>query len=42
MIIGSISGGYAPSLFGVDGLMISLLTSTAGGLRGIWIAYRFS
>ena len=41
MVAGSIAGGYAPSLFGVDGLMTSLLGSTAGGLLGIWIAYRF-
>jgi hypothetical protein len=40
MVAGSIAGGYAPSLFGVDGFMTSLLGSTAGGLLGIWIAYR--
>jgi hypothetical protein len=42
MIVGSIGGGYAPSLFGVDGFMTSLLGSTAGGILGIWIAYRLS
>ena len=40
MIIGSIAGGYAPSLLGFDGFMTSLLGSTAGGILGIWIAYR--
>lgn len=42
MIAGSVAGGYAPSLFGVDGIMISLLAGTAGGILGIWIAYRLS
>jgi len=42
MVVGSIAGGYAPSLFGVDGLMTSLLGSTAGGILGILIAYRIS
>jgi ABC-type lipoprotein release transport system permease subunit len=42
MIVGSIAGGYVPSLFGVDGLMTSLLGSTAGGLLGIWITYQIS
>jgi hypothetical protein len=40
MIVGSIVGGYTPSLFGIDGLMTLLLGSTAGGLLGIWITYR--
>jgi hypothetical protein len=42
MIAGSIAGGYAPSLFGVDGLMASLLSSIAGGLLGVWITYQLS
>lgn len=42
MIAGSIAGGYAPSLFGVDDFMISLLCSTAGGLLGIWIGFRLA
>jgi ABC-type lipoprotein release transport system permease subunit len=42
MVVGSIAGGYAPSLFGVDGLMTSLLGSTAGGILGMLIAYRLS
>jgi hypothetical protein len=40
MVVGSIVGGYAPSLFGADGFMASLLGGTAGGVLGIWIAYR--
>jgi hypothetical protein len=42
MVIGSFAGGYAPSLFGVDDLMISILGSTAGGILGIWIGYKLS
>jgi hypothetical protein len=42
MIAGSIAGGYAPSLFGVDGLITSLMGGTAGGILGIWIACRLS
>jgi hypothetical protein len=42
MIAGSIAGGYAPSLIGMDGLMTSLLGSTTGGIIGIWIAYQLS
>jgi hypothetical protein len=42
MIIGSFAGGYAPSLFGFDEFMASLMGSTAGGLLGIWIGYKLS
>jgi hypothetical protein len=42
MVAGSIAGGYLPSLFGFDGLMISLLGSYIGGIIGIWIGYKFS
>lgn len=42
MVIGSIAGGYIPSLFGSDDLMISLLGSSVGGILGIWIAYKLS
>jgi hypothetical protein len=42
MIAGSIAGGYAPSLFGSDDLMASLLGSTVGGILGIWLAFRLS
>ena len=40
MIIGSLAGGYVPSLMGADSIsFISLLGSVAGGILGIWIAY---
>ena len=42
MVAGSIAGGYLPALFGFDGLMVSLLGSTLGGMIGIWIGYTFS
>ena len=42
MILGSVGGGYLPSILGFDGLMVSLLGSTVGGLIGIWIAFRVS
>ncbi len=42
MFIGSFAGGYAPSLLGVNDLMVSLLCSTVGGIIGIWIGYRLA
>ena len=42
MVVGSIAGGYIPSPFGSDDLMISLLGSSVGGILGIWIAYKLS
>lgn len=41
MIVGSIAGGYLPMLFGA-GLfsMTSIITSTIGGLLGIYIGYK--
>jgi hypothetical protein len=42
MFVGSIAGGYLPALFGFDGLIISLLGSSIGGIMGIWIGYKFS
>jgi hypothetical protein len=42
MFAGSIVGGYLPSLFGFDGLMISLSSGFIGGLIGIWIGYKLS
>ncbi len=42
MFIGSFAGGYAPSFFGVNDLLSSLLFSTVGGILGIWIGYRLS
>ena len=43
MIIGSFAGGYLPGLLGADGLSLaSLLGSGAGGILGIWIAFRLT
>ena len=42
MIVGSIAGGYAPALFGLDDFTASIMGSIAGGLLGVWIAYRLS
>ena len=42
MVAGSIAGGYLPALFGLDGLMVSLLGSFIGGIIGIWIGYKYS
>jgi hypothetical protein len=41
MVVGSIAGGYIPSLFGIDDLsMLSILGSFIGGILGILIAYK--
>lgn len=40
MVIGSVAGGYAPTLFGADSLFLSLAGSTLGGLLGIWVAFK--
>ena len=43
MIIGSIAGGSLPGLLGAGGLSLaSLLGSFAGGILGIWIAFRLT
>jgi ABC-type lipoprotein release transport system permease subunit len=42
MVVGSIAGGYLPALFGIDGLMVSLLGGFIGGIIGIWICYNSS
>ena len=42
MVIGSIVGGYLPSLFGFDELMVSLLGSSIGGIIGVWIGFKYS
>ena len=42
MIAGSIAGGYLPALFGLDGLMVSLLGSFIGGMIGVWFGYKLS
>jgi hypothetical protein len=41
MVIGAMAGGYAPTLLGADTFSaVSLLGSTAGGILGIWLAYK--
>lgn len=41
MIIGSIVGGYLPTLFGVSAFSYtSVLSSGIGGILGIWIGYK--
>jgi uncharacterized membrane protein YeaQ/YmgE (transglycosylase-associated protein family) len=41
MIMGSIVGGYLPTLFGVDVFSItSLITSAIGSVLGIYLGYR--
>lgn len=43
MTVGSLVGGYIPSLWGADLLsMWSLFLSAIGGLFGIWIAVKLS
>ena len=43
MIIGSLIGGYIPSLWGAGAFSISgIIFSGLGGLGGIWLAWRFS
>jgi uncharacterized membrane protein YeaQ/YmgE (transglycosylase-associated protein family) len=40
MIVGSLAGGYIPSLVGADSFSLtSLLGSIVGGILGIWIGY---
>jgi uncharacterized membrane protein YeaQ/YmgE (transglycosylase-associated protein family) len=41
MIVGSIIGGYIPTLFGADVFSIySLVFSAIGALLGIWASFR--
>ena len=43
MIGGSFAGGYVATLFGVEAISFSsFLVSTAGGILGIWIAFKAS
>ena len=43
MIGGSFAGGYAVTLFGAESISFtSFLGSTAGGIFGIWIAFKVS
>ena len=41
VIVGSLIGGYIPSLFGASFLSIwGIVGSTVGAIGGLWIAYR--
>jgi hypothetical protein len=43
MIVGSIVGGYAVTLFGVDTISVwSLVGSTIGGFIGIYAGFKLS
>jgi uncharacterized membrane protein YeaQ/YmgE (transglycosylase-associated protein family) len=41
MIVGSVVGGYLPTLFGADYFsMASVIVSTIGALFGIYVGYK--
>jgi len=41
MIVGSLIGGYIPTLFGVDIFSYtSILTSGVGAILGVWIGFK--
>jgi phage tail tape-measure protein len=43
MTIGSIAGGYIPTLLGANAFSVtSLFGSAAGGILGIWLAFKLS
>ena len=43
MIVGSLGGGWVPTMFGAGAISFaSLIGSTVGGLLGIWIAFKMS
>jgi len=43
LLIGSLIGGYIPSLFGAGFLSIwGLVGSTIGAILGLWITYRIA
>jgi hypothetical protein len=43
MTIGSIAGGYLPTLFGADSISFaSLIGSTIGGVFGIWMGFKIT
>lgn len=43
MTVGSIIGGYIPTLFGASFISLtSVLFSGIGGIFGIWIGYKLS
>jgi hypothetical protein len=39
--IGSLIGGYAPSLFGSNNLFLSVVLGGVGGIIGIWLGWKF-
>jgi uncharacterized membrane protein YeaQ/YmgE (transglycosylase-associated protein family) len=43
LLIGSLIGGYVPSIFGASLLSLwGLVGSTVGAILGLWIAYRIT
>jgi len=43
MIVGSFASGYGATLFGFEAIsFFSFFVSTAGGILGIWIAFKVS
>lgn len=43
MLVGSLAGGYAVTLFGASGFgFASLFGSTVGAVLGIWVAFRMT
>lgn len=43
MVVGSIAGGYVPTLWGEAGISLAaMLTSTVGGILGIIVGYKLS
>ena len=43
LVIGSVIGGYIPSLLGAGLLSLwGVLGSTLGAVLGVWLAYRFA
>lgn len=43
LVIGSVAGGYVPTLLGADSISFaSLWGSIAGGTLGIWLAFKYS
>ena len=43
MVVGSVAGGYLPSLLGFEvSLLASLLYSTIGAMLGICLAYKLT
>ncbi len=43
MTVGSILGGYIPTLFGVDFFsIIPIFTTALGGLLGVWLMFKLT